>query len=167
MMKVFALLMLFSSLAQAQVVLCPPGVPPWECDRTHDRWPDRDIPGHAPRYGHTHPISCAPEVVQGNIAATDRVLTALSASAEFAEAARFKSAIAEIASLKDANAKVAHYFSLIGVDARDSKAVADFIGAREVRNTWLTSLQQTTGLSNSQAETVASKLQNALRGDLQ
>lgn len=169
MLKVVALVLFVSGVAQAQSWSCPPHIPAWQCDHVTpnpvDRWPDRDMPGRYPRPTGGHPISCAPEVVQGNVAATDRVLSNLAASPEFASASQFKSVVASIAREKTA-VKVDRYFALIGVDARDSKAVADFIGARDVRGAWLTSLERSTGVSDAQAETVARELQSALRGSL-
>jgi hypothetical protein len=169
MMKVFALVLFVSSFAHAQSWSCPPSVPAWQCDHVNpnppDRWPDRDLPGRYPSTG-GHPISCAPEVVKGNVAATDRVLATLSASPEFSNAQQFKTVVSKIAREKTA-AKVDRYFALIGVDAHDSKAVAEFIGARDVRGAWLSSLERSTGVSGTQAETVARELQKALRGSLQ
>jgi hypothetical protein len=169
MMKVFALVLFVSGIANAQSWNCPPSIPAWQCDHVNpnpaDQWPDRDIPGRYPSTG-GHPISCAPEVVKGNIAATDRVLSTLSTSQEFASATQFKTVVAQIAQDKT-SAKVTRYFALIGVDARDSKAVADFIGARDVRGAWLSSLEHSTGVTGTQAETVARELQKALRGSLQ
>lgn len=166
----FALVFMTAGLAHAYTP-CPPGVPAWECDNVNpnpiDRWPDRDIPGHAPDYGHSHPITCAPEVVQGNVAATERVLAQLAKSPEFASASQFTSTLASISHEKSANTKVARYFALIGVDANDSSAVAEFVGAREVRGQWLSSLEQSTGLTAAQSSRVATELQTALRGNLQ
>lgn len=117
--------------------------------------------------GHHHGSSCAPEVVEGNVAATQRVLSSLAASPEFASASRFKTVINEIAAVRGDEARVARYFSLIGIDSRDSAAIADFIGAREVRSAWLASLEAATDVTPAQADLIASRLQTALRGDLQ
>ncbi len=169
MFKIFALVLFVSGIAQAQGWNCPPHIPAWQCDHVNpnpiDRWPDRDLPGRYPRGPRGHAISCAPEVVKGNVAATDRVLAKLASSKEFASAAQFKSVVASIASEKT-SMKVDRYFALIGVDSRDSSAVAEFIGARDVRGAWLTSLEKSTGVSGQQAETVARELQTALRGSL-
>jgi|GEM_PF-2930814 hypothetical protein len=166
---VFALVFMTAGLAQAYTP-CPAGVPAWECDHVNpnpvDRWPDRDLPGHAPDYGHAHPIACAPEVIQGNVAATQRTLTTLAASREFANASKFKSIVSNLASIHDDQVRIARYFALIGIDSKDSAAVADFAGSREVRAQWLSSLEKSAQLTSAQSDVVASKLQSALRGDL-
>ncbi len=154
-----------SALAQAGRPQVPPGsipgrdqIPP----RPPGGWPDDWDRNHGGGRGGT---SCAPEVVEGNVKATDRVLAGLSSSPEFSNASQFRSVVREIRDAS-ANARVARYFALIGIDSRDSAAVADFIGAREIRGQWLSSLERTTGVSGAQADLVASKLQTALRGDL-
>jgi hypothetical protein len=127
------------------------------------------MPGHYPRQGRGNilNVACAPEVVEGNIAATQRVLSTLATSPEFKTASRFKSTTNAIAAERSADIKLTRYFALIGIDSRDSAAVADFIGARDVRSAWVSSLESTTGLSPAQADTVARQLQTALRGSLQ
>ena len=176
MMKIAALtvlVLMVSGLAHAQSYTPPPpGTPAWERNDSSpnpiDHYPDRDIPGHAPRYGGGIAIaSCAPEVVQGNVAATERTLTAVSATPAFASAVEFKSLIGSIAATKNQQAKVAKYFAMIGVDASKSADVADFVGAREIRAQWLSSLERSGHLTSSQADTVARQLQAALRGSLQ
>jgi hypothetical protein len=127
-------------------------------------WPD-DWPHNGGHHGGG--ASCAPEVVDGNVAATQRVLASLASSPEFAKAQQFKSVVHEIATVRAGETRVARYFALIGIDSRDSAAVAEFVGAREVRGTWLASLEKSTGVTPAQADVIASKLQNALRGDLQ
>jgi hypothetical protein len=111
--------------------------------------------------------SCAPEVLEGNVAATERILKAVSATADFSSATQFKSVISKIAMQKNQTTKVAQYFALIGIDANDSAAVADFVGAREMRSQWLSSLERSAQLTPAQADIVASQLQIALRGNLQ
>lgn len=131
--------------------------------------PGRDqLPGHEePSVGQGRGFSCAPEVVDGNMTATERTLKTVLASADFAQASQFKSLVSQISSLKNPSAKVAQYFALIGVDSRDSAAVAEFIGAREIKSQWLSSLERSAQLTSAQADFVASKLQTALRGSLQ
>src|SRR5579859_6233922 len=48
-------------------------------------------------------VACAPEVVQGNVAATDRTLKAVVATPEFATATDFKAEVNRIAALNDPN----------------------------------------------------------------
>lgn len=134
---------------------CMPG------DRPGDRWPDdRDYPNRGR-------VECAPEVVDGNVKATDRILANLAKSQDFAGAKTFKSQISKIAGLKKSGEKANQYLALAGIDARNSEEVVEFVGARSVKAQWLNSLEKNSGLSAKQAETVATQLQNALRGGLQ
>ena len=169
---ILALAVLVSGFAaKADYVSCPGWVPAWQCDHVNpnpiDHYPERDMPGHQPPYDRGHAISCAPEVVKGNVAATERTLNTLIATPEFKSATVFKKSVSFIASQKAASAKVELYFSLIGIDSRDSKAVAEFMGARDVRGAWLGALEKNAGLNAAQSTAVASKLQTALRGSLQ
>ena len=130
--------------------------------------PRRDYPRRYPRRDTVVVgAACAPEVLEGNVKATDRTLADLAKSSQFAQAATFKSEVARIAKIQDAAEKSAAYFDLVGVDATDSKAVVEFIGAREVSNSQLAELQRNADLTAEQANTVASKLQTALKGGLQ
>jgi hypothetical protein len=163
-------LLSMTAIAQQGQPQVPPGSIPG-----HDQippnppggWPDDWHHDHGGGHGHGGGTSCAPEVVQGNVAATHRVLSTLAASRDFANAQQFKAVVKEIATVRGDNVQVARYFALIGIDSRDSNAVADFVGARAVRSSWLASLEKSTGLTPSQADVVAVKLQTALRGDLQ
>lgn len=112
-------------------------------------------------------VACAPEVLQGNVAATDRTLAALVASPDFAAATAFKAQVQRIAAIKAPDARAAEYFKLIGVDASNKDAVVEFIGARDVNSAQVVELQRSTQLSDVQANKVASTLQTALRGSLQ
>ena len=112
-------------------------------------------------------VACAPEVLQGNVAATDRTLATLAASPEFATATEFKAQIQRIAALKAADQRASEYFKLIGVDASNKEAVVEFIGARDVNSAQVVELQRSTQLSDAQANKVATTLQTALRGNLQ
>ena len=156
-------LLAMNALAQQGHPEIPPGSIPGH-DQLNPKppgWPDdwhHDQGGTA---------SCAPEVIEGNVVATHRVLSNLATSPDFASAKKFKSVVREIAAARTDDVRVARYFALIGIDSRDSKAVADFVGAREIRGAWLAALEKSTGLTSSQADVVASKLQTALRGDLQ
>lgn len=113
------------------------------------------------------PVNCAPEVVEGNTKATDRVLSNLVASPEFAEAKSFKVEVTRIAALKDSGLKAQNYLAILGIDPEDSAAVVEFIGARDARGAWLYELQRNSGLNAEQAQQVAQAVQNALRGGLQ
>ena len=154
-----ALVFAVSAHAQYQP---PPGSIPGH-DQIPPHFPDIPNSGHHGG-GHT---SCAPEVLEGNVAATSRTLNALARSSDFKDASAFRAKLAQISSAKSDSARMNRYLALIGIDANDSAAVAGFIGAREVRGTWLTSLEKSTGLSAAQADVVAQQLRNALRGSLQ
>ena len=134
---------------------CMPG------DRPGDRWPDdRDYPNRGK-------VACAPEVVDGNVKATDRTLKTLAASSDFATAKTFKAQVSKISAQDSAGVKADQYLALAGIDSKDSEAVVEFIGAREVKGQWLNALEKNSNLSSSQAETVAKQLQTVLRGGLQ
>jgi|GEM_PF-4528627 len=112
-------------------------------------------------------VACAPETVEGNVATTQKTLNALAATPAFATAKTFKSELAQVAAMKDAGVKAQAYLQLAGIDSKDKAAVANFIGARDAKGSWITDLQRNADLSNTQAEAVALKLQTALRGNLQ
>lgn len=111
-------------------------------------------------------IQCSPKDLSGNVATTDKTLKALASSDSFAASNDFKAQVARISTLQSSDQKAAEYFALAGIDAKDSKAVIDFIGAREAKGSWIVDLQRNANLSESQAEKVASALQSALRGGL-
>ncbi len=112
-------------------------------------------------------IACAPKTFEGNVAATDRVLKSVLATSDFASASQFKAQVAKISAMNDAGAKATAYLKIAGINSNDSKAVVAFVGARDAKGAWITDLQRNADLTSTQAETVASKLQNALRGSLQ
>ena len=156
-MKLIALLFVpMTAFAQHQA---PPGSIPG-----HDQIPPSvpSIPHHDGRG-----TSCAPEVVEGNVAATERVLNKVANSAEFASPQNFKNKLQMISKLRGTDEKIAQYFSLIDIDSKDSQAVESFVGARAIENNWIISLERSAGLTPQQAETIARELQIALRGDLQ
>lgn len=112
-------------------------------------------------------VACAPEVLEGNVAATDRTLATLAATPEFASATAFKAQLKKISAVKAPEARAAAYFKLIGVDSSNKDQVVEFVGAREVKASQLAELERATQLSGHQADQVASSLQKALRGNLQ
>lgn len=113
------------------------------------------------------PVNCAPEVVEGNAKATERVLANLVRSPEFANARAFEIEVSRIASLKSAGEKAQNYLAILGINPDDSAAVVEFIGAREARGAWLNELERNADLSSAQAHQVAKAVQQALRGGLQ
>lgn len=157
-------ILLISPFAHAAPPSIPPGTIPG-----HDQ-----IPPHIPNDPNDGDwrnggggASCAPEVVEGNVAATERTLRSLALSPEFADASTFRAVVSRVAHVRSAAAKVAQYFALIGIDSRNRAAVADFVGARAIRPEWLGALERTTDLNADQSAKVASELQQALRGNLQ
>ena len=112
-------------------------------------------------------VACAPEVVEGNIAATDRTLKTVIAEPAFANATEFKTEVNRIAAIPNTNDKLGEYFGMIGIDSNNKDAVAEFVGARDVNGRWTDALQHNVGLNADQASTVAAQLQTALRGGLQ
>ncbi len=111
-------------------------------------------------------VYCAPKDIQSNVTATDKALRTLAASKDFATAAKFQKAVKGIGSMKNPAARADAYMKLAGINARDSKAVFAFVGARETRGTWIVELQKNAGLTEKQAEKTATSLQHALRGGL-
>lgn len=109
--------------------------------------------------------SCAPEVVDGNISATDRALNEVAASEDFAQASKFQSIVEQINNTKETKEKMGLYFTL--VDVEDSSEIAHFIGARdsELRE-YAQKLEQNADLSAEQADLVVSKLVQTLKGGL-
>jgi hypothetical protein len=111
-------------------------------------------------------VDCAPEVVEGNVKATDRTLKTLASSSAFADAKTFKKEVARISSMKNNSDKTNNYLALIGIHPEDSAAIVEFIGARDIKGAWLVDLQRNSGLSADQAEQAAKAVQSALRGGL-
>lgn len=109
---------------------------------------------------------CAPEVVQGNVVKTDRVLKSLAASSEFAQARDFRNAVATISNIRDTERKVSEYFAMLGIDASDNAQIAEFLGARRPSSQWLVSLERNVNLTPRQADRVVEELSSALRGGL-
>lgn len=112
-------------------------------------------------------VACSPEVVQGNVAATDRVMASIVASPAFATAKTFKSEIAQVAKIKDQAERADAYMQLAGIDSKNKAAVAAFVGSRDAKGAWVTDLQRNADLTSAQAEAVSLQLQTALRGNLQ
>lgn len=109
--------------------------------------------------------TCAPEVLNGNIDATERVLSDLATSPDFASAQTFQGLVASIQAENDVQKKVDAYFDLVGVETTEDMAY--FVGARdeELRD-YAAVLAANADLSQAQAERVASKLATSLRGGL-
>jgi len=110
--------------------------------------------------------SCAPEVVEGNIVATDRVLNDLTTSSSFTNAEVFKKEVSRIAGIKDNATKMDAYFKLLDIEG--ATEVVQFIGARdeEIKD-YASSLEKTAALSSEQAMEVAEALKKSLKGSLE
>lgn len=166
------LTMLFTTLAQARTT----------CYYSYDRW------GNATRVCRTHyrpaPTndavvvgaiagataglvfsSCAPEVVEGNITATDRVLSEIVSKEEFKDAQTFQNLVQTIVATEDTKEKMGLYFTL--VDVKDATEIAYFLGARDNELAKYTqALEAKADLSSEQADLVVRELAQTLRGSL-
>ena len=154
-----AAVLLASTVAQAQYYGPGYGRPGYGRYHRGDRWGNHRHGGSDVAVG----VTCAPEVLEGNVAAADRTLAT---SPSFASATNFRAAVKEISNVKAANERAADYFALIGVDVANKDQVVEFIGARGVDSKAIVELQRQTGLNDAQATQVATELQNALRGNL-
>lgn len=109
--------------------------------------------------------TCAPEVVDGNITATERTLAKISESEQFADADKFNAFVKAIESEKDSQKKINAYFSLVGVETTEDMAY--FVGARESElGEYADVLATKTELSAEQANVVVKELSSSLRGGL-
>lgn len=109
--------------------------------------------------------TCAPEVVDGNVSATDRALNEIADSQDFAKAQKFQEIVDQINDTKNIEEKMGLYFTL--VDVQDSEEIAHFIGARdsELRE-YAQKLEQNADLSAEQADLIVGKLVQTLKGAL-
>ena len=110
-------------------------------------------------------MSCAPEVVNGNIAATDRVLNDALSLSEFSNSEKFKAEMAVINN-SQANEKLEKYFSILGIDPKNKEEVVQFIGSRKIDQKYIDKLGSSFEVSPTQAQSLAEKVQEALLGSL-
>lgn len=109
--------------------------------------------------------SCAPEVVDGNVNATEKVLMKLIAEPGFGGEEQFKKEVNRIAKIRDVKTKVSEYFKM--VDVNTSEDIAHFAGARdEDYSKYADSLADNTGLSQDNAMKVVDSLIVSLKGSL-
>lgn len=109
--------------------------------------------------------TCAPEVVNGNMTATERALNELAASEGFADAEKFQGIVAQVNETQDAETKMGLYFTL--VDVKDPTEIVQFIGARdEELKAYAQVLERNAELSSEQADLVVQKLVTTLKGGL-
>ncbi|MBY0472471.1 hypothetical protein K2X30_15000 [bacterium] len=111
------------------------------------------------------PAGCSPEVVEGNVAATDRVLSDLASQPEFASASFFKSEIARMQALP-VEQRVHQYFQFAGINPNNVEEIAQFVGMRIAAPKYVNALKANAGLADAQADRVVTDLSRALRGQL-
>ena len=107
-------------------------------------------------------LECAPEVKQGNIAATDKALKDL-AENELNDSGKFKQIISDAVSLS-VDARMSAYLKLVGV--ADDKELVEFIGAREINQKYINSLSTNADLSEAQSRLVIERLSASLLGKI-
>ena len=108
-------------------------------------------------------FTCAPEVVSGNVMATERVLTDVLASSDFENAQKLKDIVENMKNDSD-ELKMIKYFSFVGVDAGNKKAVIEFIGARKLAP-YTSVLTKNFDLSNLQADILVKRINKSLKGE--
>lgn len=112
------------------------------------------------------PFVCAPEVVEGNLKATDRVLTELSQTPDFANAKKFKSEVVRIQKLSPDD-RVNEYLKEAGINPQSEDEIVRFIGERGPQEKNVAALKAHMGLSDQQAQVVIQRLTQALAGNEQ
>jgi hypothetical protein len=105
---------------------------------------------------------CAPEVKEGNLRATDRVLATLSAG-ELQDEPKFKAMVQKGSKLKG-DKKIEFYMKQIGIESNSE--LVEFAGARELDPKYIQQLSFNTGLTTDQSEKVLGQLSTALLGGL-
>jgi hypothetical protein len=108
---------------------------------------------------------CAPEVAEGNLKATERVLTELTAKPELAGAAKFSEFVQKVKKLNQPKEKFVAYMKLVQLDQASVDQIANFLGARDL-TPYAAKLEIELGLSAAQSQMVVESLVKALRGNL-
>lgn len=111
-------------------------------------------------------ISCAPEVLQGNLAAIDRTLSELLKSERFLDAKEFRNTVSQITRMKDQRQKLQAYYQLVGIDPKDNSEVISFLGQRESNENQIRALEKNARITREQAAQVSERLRKALSGNL-
>jgi hypothetical protein len=109
---------------------------------------------------------CAPEVLTNNVEKTDEVLVDLANAPQFKSATEFRRTVAKIQAADSAGVKMTKYLALVGIDAKDSKAVVGFLGQRMISKSQVSLLMTNTGLNADQARVLIESLSTSLRGPL-
>lgn len=115
-------------------------------------------PGYG--YGYRRGVACSPEVKQNALSVAQQTLTEVANSKEFENATRFRDFVAASSSLANADDKFQSYLSVVGVDSRDAKSVADFIGARD-KSSYISVAEQKLGLTTAQADLLVERFSEA------
>lgn len=109
--------------------------------------------------------TCAPEIVEGNLSATERALVEIANTEDFIEAEKFQDIVDQIIKTHDAKEKMGLYLTL--VDVEDATEIAHFIGARESElSKYVQVLEARADLSSEQAQLVVEKMISTLKGGL-
>lgn len=109
--------------------------------------------------------SCAPEVVKGNISATESALDKLAADEKFAGQKEFLDTVKAIKELKDEKKKIAALFALVDVDSQED--IAYFIGARKSEYAkYADVLEKNVNLDGQLSSEVVETLVTSLKGSL-
>jgi len=109
--------------------------------------------------------TCAPEMVEGNLSATERALVEIANTEAFADAEKFQDIVDQVITTQDAKEKMGLFLTL--VDVSDATEIAHFIGARESElSKYTQSLEARADLSSEQAQLVVEKMITTLKGGL-
>jgi hypothetical protein len=109
--------------------------------------------------------TCAPEIVEGNLSATERALVEIANTEAFEQAEKFQDIVDQIITTHDAKEKMGLYLTL--VDVNDATEIAHFIGARENElSNYTQALEARADLSSEQAQLVVEKMITTLKGGL-
>jgi hypothetical protein len=112
-------------------------------------------------------IPCAPEVAEGNLNGSERVLMELSEQPEFSEATKFKAFLSELATKAEGSEeKFMLMTEAIGVNGKDVDAVMNFIGARSY-DVYVEHVMKNLELSKEQANLLVTNLSNSLKGNVE
>ena len=107
--------------------------------------------------------SCAPEVVAGNLAATDRVLHNFLSDPRASK--KFKDEVSSALSEENLESKVSKLFTLVGVDTPEQ--MATFIDPKADLQPYVQAALDKLEISADFSQEVASTLKQELRGGLQ
>lgn len=165
MIKGFTIAILVASYGTLQAESGPHG-------RDHGHRPPPP-PHHGSHHHHDHhdvdyyDFSCAPEVVEGNLKATERVLKEASESEAFANEVKFQKQLEELSNPElETQAKINILFKDLGISPENYEEIYAFVGAREVPIKAVDALRENLEMSKENAELLAGKVQKALLGSM-